>query len=127
IELHLKKTQYISMGTITAGVINIILNVIFIPKFGFIAAAYTTLASYFVNMFMHFFVTRFVLKVKLYDDWFMFAAIGVVSAISAVFMSLYSTIIIRYALLVVICLIYVVLNWKTILGALERMKSNKSK
>ena len=125
IELHLKKTQYISMGTITAAALNIGLNLIFIPKYGFVAAAYTTMACYFVNMFMHYFITRVILKVKLYDDWFMFLAIGVAIAISALFMKLYSTIFIRYALLVVICVLYLIFNWKTIMGAIEKMRSKK--
>lgn len=127
IELHLKKTQYISMGTIVAATLNIVLNVIFIPKYGFIAAAYTTMVSYFVNMFLHLTVTRVILKVKLYDDWFMFMAIGIVVAISALFMSLYSTIIIRYVLLVIICAVYVILNWKMILQVIQKMKGKKSK
>jgi O-antigen/teichoic acid export membrane protein len=113
------------MGTIIAAILNIGLNIIFIPKFGFIAAAYTTMVCYFVNMFLHYFITRAVLKVKLYDDWFMFLAIGVVIAISALFMSLYSTILIRYALLLVICALYIIFNWKTIIAAIEKMKAKK--
>ena len=127
IELHLKKTQYISMGTIIAAVLNIGLNFIFIPKYGFIAAAYTTLVSYFVNMFIHFTVTRVILKVKLYDDWFMFLAIGIVIAISALFMSLYSTILLRYAILVAICILYLVFNRNTIKTAYAKLKGKKSK
>ena len=127
IELHLKKTQYISMGTIISACLNIGLNFIFIPKYGFIAAAYTTLVSYLVNMLVHFFVTRVILKVKLYDDWFMFVALGIVAAVSAVFMLLYSTILIRYALLVVICALYFILNRKTIVVAYNNIKKKKSK
>lgn len=52
-EYYKKKTVYVMYGTIVAAVLNVVLNYIFILKFGFIAAAYTTLASYIVYMIMH--------------------------------------------------------------------------
>ncbi len=126
IELHLKKTQYISMGTIIAAALNIVLNLIFIPRYGFIAAAYTTMVCYFVLMFLHLFVTRKLLGVRLYDDWYMFLAIFVVGAFSAMFMSLYSTILIRYVILVAICIIYVIMNKNAVITAIEKMKGKKA-
>lgn len=46
-----KKTVHISLIVLTAGILNIILNALFISRYGYVAAAYTTVASYFV-MFM---------------------------------------------------------------------------
>ena len=43
-----KETKYVAITTVLAAVINIGLNFILIPKFGMIAAAYTTLASFLV-------------------------------------------------------------------------------
>ncbi len=126
IELHLKKTQYISIGTIIAAGLNIVLNLIFIPRYGFIAAAYTTMFCYFVLLVVHFLITRLVLKVHIYDDWFAFLAMAVVAVIAAVFMSLYSTYILRYALLAIICLLYVILNRKTVMGAIKKMREKKA-
>ena len=48
-----KKTIYISINTLLAAVINIFLNFIFIPHYGYVAAAYTTIAAYVVSLFMH--------------------------------------------------------------------------
>lgn len=48
-----KKTPYITVNTIISAIINIVLNLIFIPQFGYVAAAYTTLASYFVSLLLH--------------------------------------------------------------------------
>lgn len=42
-----KKTIYTSIVSLSAGSLNIILNAMFIPKYGYIAGAYTTLISYF--------------------------------------------------------------------------------
>ena len=53
IEHYYKKTPYITINTIIAAISNIILNFIFIPKFGYVAAAYTTLTSYVISFALH--------------------------------------------------------------------------
>lgn len=53
IEYYYKKTIYISIGTIGAAIINVVLNAICIPKYGYIAAAYTTLISYALYYVFH--------------------------------------------------------------------------
>lgn len=53
IEHYYKKTVKICKNTIIAAITNLILNYIFIPHFGYVAAAYTTLASYFVCTILH--------------------------------------------------------------------------
>jgi O-antigen/teichoic acid export membrane protein len=110
IELHLKKTGYISAGTMIAAALNFVLNIIFIPPFGFVAAAYTTLFSYFVLMFVHLYITKKVLKVDMYDDKYMFLAFFVVLGISAVFMTLYKFYLIRYIVLAVVIVVYYFTN-----------------
>lgn len=120
IELHLKKTKYISFGTMLAAGLNIILNLYFIPRYGFVAAAYTTLFCYLVLMGVHFAITRKLLKVHLYDDKYMFGAIFVIAGIAVVFMSLYSTIVVRYALLIVFCVVYLFANRKYIVHILKK-------
>lgn len=53
IEFYYKKTKMIAFSTIIAAGINLLLNFIFIPRFGAIAAAYTTLFSYIINLILH--------------------------------------------------------------------------
>lgn len=53
IEHYYKKTPYITLNTVIAAVSNIILNFIFIPRYGYVAAAYTTLASYIISFTLH--------------------------------------------------------------------------
>ena len=101
IELHLKKTAYVSAGTILAALFNIVTNAIFIPIYGFVAAAYTTLASYFLLMIIHFVITKKVLKVNLYDDLFMFGALIITGIVTAILMLTYDHAVIRYALIAV--------------------------
>lgn len=101
IELHLKKTQYVSMGTIIAAIVNVILNYFFIGLYGYIAAAYTTLFSYFLLMLIHFLITRLKFNVKLYNDVFMFGALFVCMVIAYLLMLTYNQRPIRY---IIICL-----------------------
>lgn len=53
IEHYHKKTKGITVNTIIAAFINIILNYLFIPKYGYVAAAFTTLISYMVSFVLH--------------------------------------------------------------------------
>lgn len=57
-EYYTKKTIYIMLGTMAAAVLNIVLNYIFILQYGFIAAAYTTLASYVCYLLLHAWISR---------------------------------------------------------------------
>lgn len=49
-----KKTSHTAVNTIVAAVSNLALNFLFIPRFGYIAAAYTTVASYLLCFILHF-------------------------------------------------------------------------
>jgi O-antigen/teichoic acid export membrane protein len=48
-----KKTLIVARNWLVIGVLNILLNIIFVPKFGFIAAAVTTLVSYIVLLILN--------------------------------------------------------------------------
>lgn len=48
-----KKTLIITINTVIAAAINIALNYILIPKYGYVAAAYTTLVSYIITAILH--------------------------------------------------------------------------
>lgn len=56
--MYEKKTVYISLGTVSAGVLNIALNYLFIPLYGYTAAAWTTLASYACLFVMYWVLSR---------------------------------------------------------------------
>lgn len=57
-EFYFEKTKWIAAISIGNAVLNVALNLVFIPLFGLIAAGYTTLASYAVNVTVHFFLMR---------------------------------------------------------------------
>ncbi|MBR3614185.1 MAG: oligosaccharide flippase family protein [Clostridia bacterium] len=53
VEHYYKKTLVITVNTIIAAVVNVILNFLFIPKYGYVAAAYTTVIAYLVALILH--------------------------------------------------------------------------
>lgn len=101
VELHLKKTKYVSYGTVFSACLNIILNMIFIPLYGYTAAAYTTMFSYVVLLFVHYFINRKVLHVNIYDNIFMFGSILITGIICIVLVLTYNYNMIRYILILI--------------------------
>lgn len=68
IEFYLKKTFMISVMTIIAAGINILLNYLLIPHFGYRAAAYTTIIGYAFMVVGHYLIVRLYNKyVDVYD------------------------------------------------------------
>ena len=61
-QYYAKKTTYIMYGTMAAAAVNIVLNYIFIRLYGFVAAAYTTLASYLLFAAVHYIISGNLLK-----------------------------------------------------------------
>lgn len=114
IEVHLKKVNYISIGTMGAAISNIILNAIFIPRFGYVAAAYTTLACYGFLFIAHFIISRYILKIHLYEDRFVFISMIMASIICIEFTVLYEMNILRYVMLIILCCLYLITNRKYI-------------
>ena len=64
-----KKTVFGTIIVLTAGISNIVLNAIFIPSYGYIAAAYTTVASYFIMFLLAWIVSKVVLKQRVTPLW----------------------------------------------------------
>lgn len=96
IETFYKKTGIISICTTVSSIFNIITNKIFVFRFGYVAAAYTTLASYLLLFFLHFTVCM-KLGVKEYYSSSLFVSL-ILIALAVTFISgvLYDATIIRF-------------------------------
>jgi O-antigen/teichoic acid export membrane protein len=57
-----KKTYLIALFTMIAGIINIGLNYLLIPRYGYQVAAWTTLLSYACLFIMHYFNVKYIIK-----------------------------------------------------------------
>ncbi|WP_082415676.1 polysaccharide biosynthesis C-terminal domain-containing protein [Blautia hydrogenotrophica] len=86
--------------TIFAAILNIILNAIFIPIFGFVAAAYTTLFNYVCLLFIHFFITERILKINIYNNWFMFGSVVITFFVILILIFSYSYTLFRYGIII---------------------------
>ncbi len=73
VEFYEGKTFYVALATIVCALFNFVLNLFFIPLFGFVAAAYTTEISYFVLMILHY---VFMKKKTTYSPFDMLNIIG---------------------------------------------------
>lgn len=62
IEFYYGATKYIMYASVAGALLNIALNAIFIPLYGFIAAAYTTLVCYSAFLLIHYMFARKVLR-----------------------------------------------------------------
>lgn len=125
-ESYFEKPIYFSIATSTGSIVNVILNLIFIQIFGFIAAGYTTLFCYILFAIMHYIFMRKVCKeflggVQIFDLKFIlilsilviFATLGIVL--------LYHNILLRYILIIIfIVLLFVKKNL-----FLEHIKNKK--
>ena len=65
IEFYYEKTKFVMIASCFAAGLNVLLNYIFIPIYGYYAAAYTTLVSYVIYVLMHYLFSCHVCKTKL--------------------------------------------------------------
>ena len=126
VEIFCKRTPIIAVGSCAAALINYVLNAIFIPKFGYIAGAYTTLASYVCLMIMHYVMVRFVLGEKVYDDKLMFISMVVMILIGTIFLNLYGEgalmTTIRYGLATALVAVFAIINRRDIITLVNYVK-----
>ena len=79
VEYYYQKTKMIAIGTIGAAILNIILNSVFIRFYGYQAAAYTTLVSYFAYFVFHYNIAKKIHGSQIYDTKFiMLFVIGII-------------------------------------------------
>lgn len=54
IEFYYERTKLVMVASIGVSIVNVILNAVFIPMYGFVAAGYTTLVCYILYSLVHF-------------------------------------------------------------------------
>lgn len=97
-----KKTHYIMYASVSAAMINVILNIIFIPRFGYIAAGYTTLISYIFQAIFDYFAMKMVMRKNIYNSVFLILISCIVVSMSLFSGFLYDYSILRYLLCLLI-------------------------
>lgn len=112
-EFYFEKTGYVAATTMVVAVLNVVLNAWLIPVFGFVAAGYTTLFCYLMYSLGHYLMmkkicAKYIAGCRIYDGK-MIAAIGIgLMSAAAACMLLYQTMLIRYGVLLGLCVVIVV-------------------
>lgn len=105
-----KKTYFISVGTIFAAAVNITLNLILIPRFGYAAAAYTTLAGYIIMMLLHLAFCCNILKTgQVYNNKLILVLLILSTAVGMLSQLLYANTAVRYSVIAILAVCGVVL------------------
>lgn len=111
IEFYFEEKKYVACASIIGAIANIVLNAVFIPIFGFIAAGYTTLFCYMLFVICHYIfhkkvIARNIPGVVIYD----IKSIALITASLLMAMVLititYNNNLIRYALVVAMLLVF---------------------
>lgn len=103
IEFYHKRTAKLALWTVIAAIANMILNYIFIPRYGYVAAAYTTLISYILLFALHYRTARKLEDQDIYNTKFLSAATLITIILVVIVYNLYSTIILRYGFIIALC------------------------
>jgi O-antigen/teichoic acid export membrane protein len=125
-QMYYEKQKFMSVASIAAAILNIILNAIFIPVFGFYAAGYTTVASYIVYSIGHYWFSRKVCmeeisSFELFDSKsILLISIGVFGC-SIAFIFLYQFGMIRY-LMAILLLIVAISQYKRIISVIKSIR-----
>lgn len=107
---YYEETGYIMLASVVGAALNVLLNWIFISKYGYYAAGYTTLFCYAVYAVAHYALMRVVCKkyigeVKVYDMHILLGITGGFLALGFVGLGLYHCMILRYCFIVGVCII----------------------
>ena len=120
-----KKSSYIAIPSIIAAVLNLILNIVFIQKFGYLAACYTTLISYFIQLVISFLFCRRLDVSHIYDIRYIVGTVIFVVAYATAMIGLRDSIIIRYVLLFAVSIILFATQYKKVIGLFKIIKSER--
>lgn len=117
-----KKSVGVMIATVIAALTNIILNAIWIPKFGYIAAAYTTLIAYIILSVFQGIIMVKVHRKPLYNMKIITIISSVVIFICLIFNLFYKNTTIRYCI-IIFMFIVVIFYRNKIINLLKTIKS----
>lgn len=126
-ETFLKKQVLISIASIIAALINIILNIVFIPLYGYVAAAYTTLIGYACLFILHFCFLKTMKKSYWFDTTFIVLFLFLFVCFSFFMIFIANDAFKRYVILTIFVIIvasYLFSNKKTLLHVVSLLKKH---
>ncbi len=120
-----KRAKQIAIASVIAAVSNFLLNMICIPRFGYMAACYTTVASYFILLAINcVFCARLGVK-KIYDIKSMIITTSVVTVYMIFSMFFAEQLLIRYAALILITVLLILWKYKEMLAFVRVLRGEQ--
>lgn len=124
IEFYYEKRIMTMIASIMAAILNVILNYICIPMFGYIAAAFTTLICYIALSIFHYIMYRIICKQKrlgkIYDEKILIVLSLFTLLLIGCSYVVYMYNIIRYVFIIII-IILIVINRKKLLNCVKNI------
>lgn len=102
IEFYFKDTMFSSIGTVMAAVVNIILNAVLIPEYGYMGAAFATAISYMLLAFVHYIIFKLRYRLDLVPIFCVVAGFILTALSMAGIYRLISYTLVRYMILLLI-------------------------
>lgn len=130
IEIYEKKTKGISLATGIACLANVVLNFLFIPICGYIAAAYTTLVGYMILFVVHYVTVKRMRMSFVYDTKTVVTFLGGSLFLMLIAYLLYINSIIRYGSIGFVLVVSIVLAFKfkaSVFQIVNRFKKKRNK
>ena len=121
---YYRKPRYVMYASVISAILNIILNAIFIPIFGYQAAGYTTLVCYFLQACIDYFAMKKVVGQDIYNISILIRISVIIFVVSIFSRFIYAYPIIRYVLLGV-CFVYAIINRKKLTLILNSTKEKR--
>ncbi|MFW6016200.1 MAG: oligosaccharide flippase family protein [bacterium] len=106
VEFYHKKTALISLGTIFSAAINVILNLILVPIYGYQAAAITTAVSYFFLFCFHYILTNKIIGHTVFGLVFHIKSLMYLMLITMLYLILRELIFVRLIVLIIISIAF---------------------
>lgn len=125
VEFFYNKNKFTMYIAVASAVLNVILNYIFIPRWGYIMAAYTTLFSYYFYSVSHFIYMRHITKVETGNPLFRIRDFGMIFLLLGIYTVIISIsfdyTLIRYCWIILLAG-YVIIRRKKLLSFLSALK-----
>lgn len=107
VEFYFEKTKFIMLASSIAALSNVAFNYIFIKRYGFIAAGYTTYACYLILMVSHYtfyklLIRKYGIKEALYNDKLIAICSICLCVCMFITILIYDLIFVRYSILILI-------------------------
>ena len=124
--IYYEKKGWFATATVVSALLNIVLNYLAIPVFGYVAAGYTTMICYILYSLFHYIYMKEICRRECggrypYNTWILILIQGTVAVLGMVFSFTYDHAVLRYAIAGMI-LLFMFIKRQTIVHMTEDMR-----